>query len=68
MTPGHNVRTNLTNALTTLNGSPTTAAEWQSIARELRRAADSARTISRLAGRMNEAPAPSSPDGRYLGL
>lgn len=36
-----------------LNGSPDTAAEWQTIARQLRRAADAARSVAKLAKAMN---------------
>jgi hypothetical protein len=35
-----------------LNGSPTSAAEWTTITRQLRQAADRARKIAKLAARM----------------
>ena len=52
-TLGAIIRHNVAAVTARLNGSPTTAAEWQTIARQLRLAADKARRIARIAAQMN---------------
>lgn len=51
---GSTVRHNVNAVALRLNGSPDTANEWQTIARQLRQAADAARKIAILAGAMHE--------------
>lgn len=56
---GSTVRHNVNAVAARLNGTPDTAAEWQTIARQLRAAADAARKVAKLAERMADSVLPS---------